>query len=233
MHNTGKADIVLSGGKTPEICYQNLASLLNRESALVNQINWFIGDERWVPSDNEQSNNRLIHKNLLNTINAPDDRVYTWHACKKDQFKCADDYNKLLKKHFTKGEGADILLLGIGDDGHTASLFPGAKILLQEGEFDAISPDISQNAIAVYVNKMKTWRLTLTPNFINKAKLIVFLISGERKRESFNKIINGDPIIPAAWISGNKVFYFVTKDTVGNNTMKAPETWPFTISLQN
>ena len=169
-----------------------------------------------MPPDDIESNDRLIHRFLLNTIGAPIEQIYTWHACEKDQYKCANDYNRLIREHFTEENGADILLLGMGDDGHTASLFPGAMLLLEEGEFDSISPDIPQNAIAVYVNKLKTWRLTLTPNFINKAKLIVFLISGEKKKKSFNRIIKGDTNLPASWISGNKVFYFVTKDLVSN-----------------
>lgn len=234
IHNSGKVNCVLSGGKTPELCYQNLASLLIRESSFLSGITWFIGDERWVPFHDDASNAGLIHRFLLNIIDVPEEQIHSWHACEKDQFKCAYDYNKLMEKFFIEHDrGADILLLGMGNDGHTASLFPGARFLLKEGEFDVISPDVTQYAVAVYVNKMDTWRLTLTPNFINRAQCIVFLISGKEKQESFQKIINGDDKLPASWIKGKKVFYFVTKDLMEGNNQKEPETWPLTIPLQN
>jgi len=104
---------------------------------------------------------------------------------------------------------------------------------MQEGEFDEISPDISQYAVAVYVNKLESWRLTLTPNFINSAKCIIFLISGEKKKDSFQKMIKGDPELPASWITCNKVFYYVTKDCMTNGYSSEPDTFPLTISLQN
>ncbi|MBN2534850.1 MAG: 6-phosphogluconolactonase [Spirochaetales bacterium] len=234
MHNNGKVDCVLSGGRTPELCYRNLASLLDSESALVNGINWFFGDERWVPVYDNASNAGLIKKLLLNSLDVPEDRVHTWHACEKDQFKCADDYNRLMERLFIdQGRGADILLLGMGNDGHTASLFPDAVVLREEGEFDAISPDITQNAVAVYVTAIENWRLTLTPNFINRAGCIIFLISGEKKQESFRKIINGDDKLPASWIKGKNVYYFITQDIIKESMGKEPESWPLTISLQN
>jgi 6-phosphogluconolactonase len=239
IHKKGKVDCILSGGKTPELCYRNLASLLNNESSLVNGINWFIGDERWVPFDDAASNAGLIHRLLFNTIDVPENHVYTWHACEKDQFKCAYDYNRLMESFFIRrGRGADILLLGMGDDGHTASLFPDAQILRPEGEFDAISPDINQYAVAVYVDKMKTWRLTLTPNFINRSQCIIFLISGEQKQESFRKIIQGDDRLPASWIKGKNIMYFVTEDLLADSileksSLEKEETWPLTIPLQN
>ncbi|MBN2441325.1 MAG: ATP-dependent sacrificial sulfur transferase LarE [Spirochaetales bacterium] len=217
-------NIVLSGGTTPIESYKYMAHLLKDKPEIVSKINWFIGDERWVPSVDKESNNRLVHQFLLDPINAPEGNLYSWHACEKDHYKCADDYDKLIQNHFHYDGGADILLLGMGDDGHTASLFPGGKTLLQEGEFGSLSPDISLSAIAVYVNKTNTWRLTLTPQFINKAKLIIFLISGAKKRESYNKVLKGDTSLPASWISGRNVFYFITKDLLPKENIRENKT---------
>jgi 6-phosphogluconolactonase len=207
------ADVILAGGSTPVHCYRTLASILLKEHFPVETINWFFGDERWVPKEHEESNERMARENLLDELDVPEERIFSWNPYTKDPHKCANDYNHVMREHFiNRKKSPDILVLGMGEDGHTASLFPESRILLEAGEYETVSPEIPAFAIAVYVKQLNTWRLSLTPLFLNRARLVLFLISGKKKRESFKKVMDCSRDMPASWIQGTNVTYFVTRD---------------------
>ncbi|MBN1696870.1 MAG: 6-phosphogluconolactonase [Spirochaetales bacterium] len=216
-HDGKTFDIILTGGNTPIDCYNELASILSDGRFPLKNINWFFGDERWVPADHEDSNERMVRKYLLGKLKIPEENIFSWKACTKEPYKCAFDYNRIIHEHFIdRNKVPDILLLGMGEDGHTASLFPQSRVLLEAGEFETVSKDLPVFAASVYVPGLNTWRLSLTPRILNRAQQIIFLISGEKKRESFKKVMNGTSDIPAAWIQAKHCIYFVTTDIWSN-----------------
>jgi len=225
-------DIILSGGKTPLGCYNNLANLIKKNNFPVQKLKWFFTDERWVPINHSESNEGMIRSVLLDKINSPSSNILSWNACKKDIFKCAFDYNNLIiHYYFNRQKNPSILLLGMGEDGHVASLFPGGRILLRTGEFEEVSPTILHAASALYIEKMKKWRLSLFPSILNKSSLIIFLISGESKKNSFHKVLEGMENIPANWIKGKKIIYFLTRELVKMNDIEYDDNWPKLIDL--
>src|SRR5689334_17124365 len=150
--------IALSGGSTPKTLYELLAT-----EAYKSRIDWphfevFFGDERTVPPDHKDSNYRTAREALLSKVPIPGDNVYRM-AGEIDPNEAAKQYGQMLKEKFGDG-GMDMVLLGMGDDGHTASLFPGTAAL----------NETRHRAVANYVDKLKTWRLTLTAPFINRAR---------------------------------------------------------------
>jgi len=148
------------------------------------QIDWpnidiFFGDERCVPADHEQSNYRMARESLLSKVPIPGDNVYRM-AGELDANEAARQYGQMLKEKFAD-DGLDLILLGMGDDGHTASLFPGTAAL----------SETKHRAVGNYVEKLKTWRITLTAPFINRAGEILILVSGASKAKRLAEVLEG------------------------------------------
>jgi 6-phosphogluconolactonase len=181
----GKASIVLSGGATPRGLYQVLASEHYRT-----QLNWasvhlFFADERTVPPDHPDSNFRLVSETLLEHLPIPYDQVHRMKG-ELDPQTAADEYDRLLQDYFHDA-GPDLVLLGMGQDGHTASLFPGSAALAESGRL----------CVANFAPSMNTWRITLTASFINRAHQVMFLVSGSSKSAMVQQALEADPEIEA------------------------------------
>lgn len=180
----GRFAIGLSGGSTPCPLYELLAS-----PAFASRIDWtnvhvFWGDERCVPPDHPDSNYRMARETLLDHVPLPPDNIHRL-AGELDPATAAADYEAHLRAFFA-GDGEagprfDLLLLGMGDDAHTASLFPGTAAL---GETE-------RWAAANYVEKLDAWRLTLTPPALNAAAEIMVLVSGASKADAFHAVLSG------------------------------------------
>jgi len=180
----GRFAIGLSGGSTPRPLYELLAS-----PAFASRIDWtnvhvFWGDERCVPPDHPDSNYRMARETLLDHVPLPPDNIHRL-AGELDPATAAADYEAHLRAFFA-GDGEagprfDLLLLGMGDDSHTASLFPGTAAL---GETE-------RWAAANYVEKLDAWRLTLTPPALNAAAEIMVLVSGASKADAFHAVLSG------------------------------------------
>jgi 6-phosphogluconolactonase len=141
----------------------------------------FFGDERTVPPDHKDSNYRMAREALLAKVPIPGDNVYRM-AGERDPNTAAREYGQMLKEKFADG-GMDMVLLGMGDDGHTASLFP---------ETEALN-ETKHRSVANFVPKLNTWRLTLTAPFINTAREVLILVSGASKAARLQEVLEGPP----------------------------------------
>jgi 6-phosphogluconolactonase len=171
--------LALSGGSTPKALYELLASPAYRTRIDWPRLEVFFGDERTVPSDHKDSNYRMAREALLSKVPVPGDNVYRM-AGELDPDEAAKQYGQVLKEKFGDG-GLDVVLLGMGDDGHTASLFPGTAAL----------NETRHRAVANYVEKLKTWRITLTAPFINRAREVMVLVSGASKVARLAEVLEG------------------------------------------
>jgi 6-phosphogluconolactonase len=180
--------VALSGGSTPKGLYSLLASETESFRAQLpwDKIHFFWGDERHVPPDHPDSNYRMVYEAMLSNVPVPPENVHRIKAENADASRAAEDYEKILREFFRLEVGQltrfDLVLLGMGLDGHTASLFPGTEVLHEEMQLVA----------APWVEKFKTYRITLTPLVLNNTACIVFLISGEEKAETLRVVLQGE-----------------------------------------
>lgn len=214
----GEVSVFLSGGHTPQSCYRNLALLFLKEitllrKVLLKKIDWYFSDERWVPQDHSESNAYRAEVNLLDPLAVPGKQVHSWQAMTGGPLECVKRYNRLLEKNILRRNlQPGIVLLGMGGDGHTASLFPGGQVLFPDKRLKPLKPYVGYNAVALQVENR--WRLSLTPQFINKARLIVFLITGTAKKNAFTEVLRQSGDLPMSWVRGQEVCYLVTTDVV-------------------
>src|SRR3989338_6281771 len=160
----GLFTLVLSGGSTPKRLYQYLAEKALTPELLKSfwpRVHFFWGDERTVPADHADSNYHLAWENFLVKLNLPEANIHRMKGESADPAKAAADYEAELRGFFKLGPGElpsfDLVFLGMGPDGHTASLFPGRDASLEPGRL----------AVASWVAKFNTYRLTLTPAVFN------------------------------------------------------------------
>lgn len=181
----GRFTISLAGGSTPKSLYQLLSS-----DNFKNQIDWkrvffFFGDERNVPPDSEESNFRTANENLFAPLQISDKNIFRWQTELKDADKIAEDYKIIVTVFFALSKDElprfDLILLGMGEDGHTASLFPSTEALKENKKIVAVN----------WVEKLNTNRLTFTYPTINNASNVIFLVSGESKAEALKEILEG------------------------------------------
>lgn len=175
----GKFMVALAGGSTPSRAYELLARAPFHEQVPWQQTHIFWGDERCVPADDPRSNARMAHQALLDHVPIPATQVYPM-ICTPSPQAAAAAYEALLRDKFTKDNlRFDLILLGLGENGHTASLFPGTAVL-----------DEQQHWVGeVFVAEEGVHRLTLTAAAINQAALVVFLVSGADKAPILRKVV--------------------------------------------
>jgi 6-phosphogluconolactonase len=180
--------VALSGGSTPKGLYSLLADGNEGFRARVawDKIHFFWGDERHVPPDHPESNYRMAYEALLSKVPVPPDNVHRIKAENPNAAEAARDYEEVLREFFNLGTGQkprfDLVLLGMGPEGHTASLFPGSEVIHEKSRLVA----------ATWVEKFKTYRITLTPPVLNNAICIMFLVCGEEKAETLKSVLQGE-----------------------------------------
>ncbi len=178
--------VALSGGSTPKALYRRLA-----EGPLPGGIDWqrvhfFWGDERNVPADHPDSNYRMAAEALLSRVPVPARNIHPIMG-EGHPPEAADAYEAVLDGFFAgSAERFDLVLLGVGADGHTASIFPGARTDGTAGDNEP-----SRRVAATFVDTLGAWRITLTPETINRAAQIVFLAAGAEKATIVNDVLNG------------------------------------------
>ena len=177
----GRFAVALAGGSTPEATYEVLAN--DYAGALDwSKVHVFFGDERTVPPNHEDSNYRMTHETLLSRV--PVGSVHRMRG-ELPPAEAAAAYEEELRGFFGTSDeppSLDLILLGIGEDGHTASLFPETSALEVQDRWVVANP----------VLKLETTRLTLTVPVINSARSVNFLVAGESKAEALKQILKGD-----------------------------------------
>jgi 6-phosphogluconolactonase len=179
--------MVLAGGSTP----RNLYSLLAGDSAMNNKIPWervhfFWGDERHVASDHPESNFRMANEAMLSRLPIAPQNIHRVMSENSDAGESARLYAQEISSFFKLEAGQiprfDCVLLGMGPDGHTASLFPETPALTQKKRLVAVN----------WVEKLQTHRITLTAPVFNNAECIIFLVSGANKAETLKRVLEGE-----------------------------------------
>jgi len=180
----GRFTVALAGGGTPKAAYALLAGAPYRDRVPWPQIHFFWGDERHVPPDHEESNYRMAYEAMLSKAPIPATHIYRITAEQEAQ-QAADEYEATLRTAFQLEAGAlprfDLILLGMGPDGHTASLFPGTSAVHESKRLVA----------APWVEKFHTFRITLTPPVLCHAAHVVFAAGGADKTETLQHVLQG------------------------------------------
>ncbi|MGO4875496.1 6-phosphogluconolactonase [Pedobacter psychrotolerans] len=181
IEENDRFNFVLTGGSSPKALYHLLATECEH------RIDWekvyfFFGDERNVPSTDENYNGLMAKKTLLDPLGIKEDHIFYVNT-KLAPEKAAIEYKKSIDKHFNGEDPAfDLILLGMGDDAHTASIFPHTTLVKDQ------EVDVS----AVFVEKLNTYRISFTAPLINKADNVAFLVFGENKAEALKHVINDE-----------------------------------------
>ena len=186
-HEAGRRfNLVLAGGSTPRAVYQFLTRLEFKNSIPWNCIHFFWGDERCVPPDHEDSNYRMARETLLDPLSIPQENIHRIHG-ENDPETEAARYAEEIKNNLTPQPGEtprfDWILLGLGTDGHTASLFPGAQPIEDRSGLCAVAiqPQSGQK------------RITLTNRVLNHARRVSFIVTGKSKGQVVAEILNQSP----------------------------------------
>jgi 6-phosphogluconolactonase len=217
----GRAAVVLSGGSTPRETLKRLVAKVKTGKVPVDRIMWLFGDERWVLPSHGDSNEAMARETLLSPIGAPESTILSWNAGSGEPPQCALIYAEKMKESGFDEAPPDIVLLGLGTDGHTASLFPDATAVLPGGRRLPVSMDLPGKTAAV-MRKDGTWRLTLCPSFLSASPLAIFLVAGREKRESLERTLGADPSAPASWIRSERIIFMATRDALEEGPMDAP-----------
>jgi 6-phosphogluconolactonase len=199
----GRFTWALAGGSTPRSVYELLASDFYRERMPWSAIHLFWGDERHVPPDHPDSNFRMAREAMLDRVPVPAENVHRIPAEEPDAQRAAAEYESTLRSFFAPAPGEwprfDLILLGLGKDGHTASLFPGGDAVRERERL----------VVAPWVEAQKTFRITLTPPVLNHARCAMFLVSGEEKAAALHAVLEGarEPErYPAQIVEGNRLW---------------------------
>ncbi|MCQ9208383.1 MAG: 6-phosphogluconolactonase [Omnitrophica bacterium] len=204
----GKFVVALSGGKTPVYLYQQLS--LRVELKLWQNTYIFFVDERFVPKDNPESNFAMVRDNLLSNVSASEKNIYPIPVDNITLKQAADDYGRIIKEFFQLSQGEfphfDLILLGIGQDGHTGSLFPQALSL----------NDNSRLAVCVSGDNIKPKRISISLGVINNSHHVMFVVSGSHKAKIVEAVLMGDDSLPAARVTPKKgKLYFLLDKKAG------------------
>lgn len=179
----GQASVALSGGSTPKLMGQELAKAENRGRVDWSRVHIFWGDERWVQLESSESNAGEAMRTFLDLIDIPAGNIYPFLTTGVTPEEAAANYETLILKVVSGGviPAFDLILLGMGDDGHTASLFPGTAAVHEQQRL----------VIAHHVPKLDATRLTMTPPLLNAAQTVIFLAGGAGKAGRLREVLEG------------------------------------------
>ncbi len=217
VRDNGRFSVAISGGRTPLRLFELLADPQQPWHAALpwEQMDIFWVDERWVPHSDPESNFGVAYTGLFSRFERPGPGLRPFDTSLATPQAAAEAMQAQIRKRFgLQGGGAlprfDLVLLGLGADGHTASLFPGAQLDFAPGQL----------AAAVHVPKLDAWRLTLTPAVLNEAHEAIFLVSGADKAQALRAAVTaeGPQAPPAALIRlrEGRLRFWADREAAGN-----------------
>ena len=202
--------VALSGGSTPKILFELLADPNEpfRDRIPWSRIHFFWSDERHVPPDHPESNYRMANEALLSHVPITQSNVHRVPSENPDAAAAAAEYERTVVE--ITGQSLpqlDLILLGLGSDGHTASIFPGSHVLHETERLIA----------APWVEKLQTYRITMTLPLLNKGASVVFLVSGSEKTKIVKEIFEGSETFPAQAIepANGELLWMLDEDAAG------------------
>ncbi len=184
IHSRARFSVALSGGSTPRRLF---ALLADPKEPFRDRIDWravylFWSDERHVPPDHPESNFRMARETLLDRVEIPAENTHRPRGEEPDAAQAAALYENELRAFFHGAPRFDLVLLGLGADAHTASLFPGLSTVREHERWVA----------APWVEKLGAFRITLTPAVFDRAAAVIFLVQGEEKAGALRAVLAGD-----------------------------------------
>lgn len=208
----GRFVVALTGGSSPVAIYKLLATPEYKAKIDWDKVFVFWGDERWVALDDDLSNAKMSAQNLLNHVPIPKGNIFPMYKDGVTPQDYAVAYEQSIKQVAGKDGIFDLILLGMGDDGHAASLFPGEAVLKEQDKWVA----------AYYLEPQSMYRITLTAPLINKAKQIVVITFGENKAHALHEVLHGDynpEKYPTQLIKpvNGELLFLTDKAAAGNN----------------
>ncbi|UKT65554.1 6-phosphogluconolactonase [Pedobacter mucosus] len=181
IEENDRFNFVLTGGSSPKALY-NLLATSGKDRIDWEKVYFFFGDERNVPADDKDYNGLMAKKALFDILGTAEDHIFYINTSLAPE-QAAVEYKKAIDAHF-KGDDLvfDLILLGMGDDAHTASIFPDTS-LVKNSEV---------NIASVFVEKLNTYRISFTAPLINKAENVIFLVFGENKAEAIKHVVDDE-----------------------------------------
>ncbi len=221
VKNHNYFSVAFSGGRTPVEFYCRLSNL--NEFDLWQKTHIFMADERFVSSEDENSNFRLLKDNLLNYLSLDSRQIHAVNTSVPNVNVAATEYAKDLGIFFTPKDGDlprfDLIFLGIGEDGHTASLFPNGDGLREQTRF----------TVPVSLNYLKNERISLTLAVINNAKRVIFVASGRSKGKIVKEVLEGKAELPAALVKPHQgeLIFMLDREAASQIELKDPNDFTY------
>jgi 6-phosphogluconolactonase len=179
IRDRGVCTLALSGGQTPRALYRRLAVVPSGEAPDWSRIHLCFGDERMVSPDDPESNYGMLRYELICRVPLPAGSVHRIRGERPPEVAAREYADDLERTLSFSGGRFDLVLLGLGDDGHTASLFPGTGVLGER----------AKTVCAVYVPRLSAWRVTVTLPVINGAREVLFLVAGSKKKDIVRRVL--------------------------------------------
>jgi 6-phosphogluconolactonase len=205
--------VALSGGSTPRALYENLSEPPYRNTFPWARTHWFWGDERFVPHDDSRSNYRMVREALLSRAPIPSANVHPVPTAELSPDEAASAYEHDLQSFYgaERFDPArplfDVTLLGLGPDGHTASLFPGTAVLAERERW-----------VAAVVGAKSEARITLTYPALESSRCAAFLVAGQAKRAMLDRLRRGDETLPAGRLHPTGALYIFADAAAAEET---------------
>lgn len=178
----GKFTVALTGGSSPEKLHRLLAADPYRSQVEWDKVFVFWGDERWVPLEDDRSNAKMAYNTLLNHVPIPQGNIFPMWKADTEAKEYAVVYQALLQDNLGDDPRFDLIFLGMGDDGHTASLFPGTAVIDEKDKW----------VDAYWLAPQDMFRITLTEPVLNDARKIVMLVFGPKKANALHEVLEGE-----------------------------------------